>query len=384
MSGIFKINLSSTSFSAPIINNKNKSVVIKSKNLTPLAADTVSFSGKNKAAGDVHADPNEFFVSTRNSKTLTSGELTISKSLSKMIHSEAQDDLLKIKNAIKGSLSSLVSDYGVVCDSKHPIYELEFRVKTPDSIREKASQKFLPTKEAVQKGIGDIIGARIILGDNSKESNEIVLDKLLDAVKDGKLKIIEVENHTPYDRKYQYHGEDKLHELAKASSGRYGVFVREKAIKNESGYTAVHMKVAFPDGYNGEIQIIGKDVATLKELEDIPYKILQGKQVKPQYYKIKEILSPMCISSGLENSDHGARIKLRNEFMEYTDAAYKYEREKPPVSKRKDDILPHFLSVPEFVQGKNERYHLTPSMDFNNLYRLKLSADKKAAQAKKI
>lgn len=386
MSGIFKITFSKTGAAVPVkcakSNDNYMFNYLRGKNLSPLVSDTISFCGKNNNKDDIWQNAGKLFKSTRDSKTLSTNERAISESLSKIMHHEAQFDLSKLKTTLKNSLGSLVGEYGFPCNEKHPIYEMEFRVKTPESLREKASQKSLITKSAVQSGIGDIIGARIILGDNSRKSCEAVINKLSETVKDGQLKIIEVENHAPYDSRHQYFKRSILSKLAKASADRFGIFVKEKNIINESGYTALHLSVAFADGYNGEIQIIGKDVATLKELEDIPYKILQGKQVKPQYYKIKEILSPMCFVD-IEGPENAAKIKLRREFMAYTDAAYRYEREKPPASKRKDNIFPRFLSVSEFAQTQKGRCHLTPSMDFNNLYRLKLLADKKISEAKK-
>lgn len=364
--------------------NLNKSVpnfFVNSTNLKPLASDTISFTSrkkqKEKPSDKLGALPVQSSIRDANDKVMHEKERTITNVLAHRISREASYDTKRLEITLKQSLDSLMPENNKSCDREHPIYNLEFRTKGANSIREKATQKYLFSKEAVINRLGDIIGARIILGDNSKNSADLIIDKLIEIVKEGRLKITEVENHTPYDKKFQYVGQTKLHKLAQASSDRFGIFVNEKSVRNETGYTAVHLSVVFPDGYRGEIQILGRDVAVLKELEDIPYKILQGKSINPQYHKIVSILEPLCpISDNPNDPENIKRAKLKKEFIAYTAAAYKYERNKVNLSKRRD-LIPYFLTLGEFAQSQRRKIHLPLDMDFNNLYRLKTSADYK-------
>ena len=128
---------------------------------------------------------------------------------------------------------------------------------------------------------------------------------------------------------------------------------------------------------------VGRDVAVLKELEDVPYKILQGKSVHPEYGEIKEILSPLCpVDNNPDNPENIKRAKLKKEFIAYTAAAYKYEREKGPATKR-HELVPEFLTIQEFARSQRRKIHLTPDMDFNNLYKIKSSADHRIKESKK-
>jgi len=364
-----------------------RTLSFKGLNLKPLEHDCVSFTSRKKQK-DLPRSRNivpQAVVKTRDAedKTLREHERTITNVLAHTIYREAQRDTTRLKSTIKKSLDFLEVRRGQQCDKDHPIWGFEFRTKGPNSIREKASQKYLHSKEAVINGLGDIIGARIILGDGFRGSGDIIIDRLIETVKDGKLKITEVENHTPADKKYQYASQTKLHKLAVASADKYGILVSEKSTRNETGYTAIHLSVEFPDGYSGEIQILGRDVAVLKELEDVPYKILQGKSVHPEYGEIKEILSPLCpVDNNPDNPENIKRAKLKKEFIAYTAAAYKYEREKGPATKR-HELVPEFLTIQEFARSQRRKIHLTPDMDFNNLYKIKSSADHRIKESKK-
>ncbi len=390
---IFSVPLGGGFFSPKINERKSqngqelqtfKGFGLNGKNLAPLAEDTLTFSGRKKHKEKSVSNPIEPQAVTRtrhaDDKVMHKKERTITNVLSHRIYKEAEADTRMLKNILRNYLGYLVPTGAKRCSKEQPIHSLEFRTKGANSIREKATQKYLYSKEAVIDRLGDIVGARIILGENSSGSADVVIDKLIEAVKDGKIKITEVENHTPFDKRFQYVGQAKLHKLAQASSNKYGIFVNEKSVRNETGYTAVHLAVQFPDGYKGEIQILGRDVALLKELEDIPYKILQGKSVHKEYSEIVDILKPLCpVDDNPDNPENIKRAKLKKEFVAYTAAAYKYQRFKAPTSRR-SALLPNFLTIDEYAKTQRSKIHLTPDMDFNNLYKLKDFADKRIKQ----
>lgn len=346
--------------------------------LNVLEKDCVSFTSRAKEKKQDTSDPVKTTAigsSSADSKTLKDKKRTITNRLAQDVSAMTDVHTRELKYTLGKCLSHLVQNPDLACNYEHPIYRLEFRTKGANSIREKASQKHLTSKEGVIGNLHDLAGARIIMGTRANGSVEKVLDEISKSVKDGKLKIVEVENHVPADTKYQYVSQAKLRKIAQMSSDRYSVVVPERITRNETGYTAVHMLVEFNDGITGEIQILGKDVALFKELEDISYKVLRAKSVAPKYSSIVEILKPLVpVGTDMSTPENIARAKLRKEFIAYTTAAYKHEREKEGVAS-KESTAPKFLTLDEFSRSQRGKIHLTKDMDFNNLYELKTKAD---------
>lgn len=344
--------------------------------LKQLGKDTISFTSRSKNTDNTPVAVARNYCA--DTKKLQCKERTISGALANKVFQKAQQDTKYLKSTLNKALLPLFDKKQSNYDVERPIVDIEYRTKSANSIREKATQKHLYTKESVIENIHDLVGARIILGSNQKGCADKVIDKLIDCVKQSKLRIVEVENHVPNDSKHLYASQKMLHKLARAASDKYGVLVPEYITRRETGYMGIHLLVKFPDGITGEIQILGHDVAVFKELEDIPYKILQGKSVKKQYNTIKGVFEPMLpISDNPDDIENIERIKLKKEFILYTTAAYKHEREKVYNQKSKNSI-PKFLTIDEFSQESKKKLHLTPDLDFNYLYKLKMLADKNA------
>ena len=94
---------------------------------------------------------------------------------------------------------------------------------------------------------------------------------------------------------------------------------------------------------------MGSDVAELKEIEDLCYKIKSGKSVDKKFASVEKTLQP------LKNSDDTI---LRREFNNYTRNAYKYQRDKEPLPAGENVHRP-FLAIPDYLPSK---------LDFNNIY----------------
>lgn len=343
--------------------------------LRPLLFDTISFTSKSGKGVSLDDTENTFRESSQDSKEMQSKARSITSRLAHIIFKEADYNRSQMKRVLLQSLAPLIQLEGLMCDYEHPIYRPEFRTKSPNSIREKASQKHLQTKEGVIDNIHDLVGARIILGSNQKGCAERVIDKLIECVNSGKFKVVEIENHVSSDRKGAYISQTKLHKLAQASSDRYGIIVREGISRRETGYMGIHLLVEFPDGITGEIQILGHDVAVFKELEDVPYKILLGKSVDKEYGEIKRIISSLLpVNDDPLDPENIERLKKKKEFIAYTAAAYRHEREKEFSSTNKG-IIPVFLTLEEFSAAYKRKTHLGSELDFNNLYKLKMIAD---------
>ena len=216
----------------------------------------------------------------------------------------------------------------------------------------------------------DIVGARIVLADSREKAVDKVIDCFTQAVKDNKLTITCIENYRPepeldkHDNpieKYDYASAKALKRLHSACMETYPN-ARKIDESRPSGYMAIHLNVLLPNGFTGEIQIMGRDVEDLKNIEDLCYKVKSNKAIAKKYAPIKEILE------SLKNENN---TTLRNKFTEYTRLAYIEQRRKEPLKPGKKPGAPEFLPIPE-------KFDFIPAeMDFNNLYKLKQKCDRK-------
>lgn len=223
----------------------------------------------------------------------------------------------------------------------------------------------------------DIVGARIIMQEAAPEYTSQVINALKQAVIDKKLKITSIENNVPAESQlpagksvsdYVYASEQQLKALANESGA--------ELITNESksGYLAIHINIDLDmpilrkynsryGSYGGEIQILGKNVEQLKSLEDLCYKLKDGKKVShPAYNPFRDHFFSYY------NDD------LRSAFDDYTYAAYLRQRELLPGSAKRN-----FLTLKE---AKMDGI-IPPNLDFNVLRDTKSRCDSDYSQAMK-
>ncbi len=218
--------------------------------------------------------------------------------------------------------------------------------------------------EGIKYYANDIVGARIVVNDFSEENADKIMSALTKAVSAGGLKIKSIENIIPDERflprrtslsDFLYVSNKQFKPLAKAS----GVTIDNKPSK--TGYMAIHINVdlsddelyrLFPDcnGFSGEIQIIGRDVERLKEIEDLCYKLKTNKQI--DYERFTKTFK--------ENYTD----EYKDAFDEYTYLAYLKQRKVSP--RRRGDVLPSLEDL-----GFKDR--LPKELDFNYLRRCKIA-----------
>ena len=212
--------------------------------------------------------------------------------------------------------------------------------------------------EGIKYYANDIVGARLVINDFGPDNADKIMAALTKAVSDGALKITSIENIIPDERflpkkttlsDFLYVTGKQFKPLAKAT----GLQVEEKASK--TGYMAIHINVDFSDdelyklfpacnGFTGEIQIIGRDVERLKEIEDLCYKLKTNKKI--DYPKFMKAFNDNYTD---ENKDA---------FDEYTYLSYLRQRRVSP--RRKGDLLPS-------LQELNFQDKLPKALDFNEL-----------------
>lgn len=326
-------------------------------NLRPLSADTISFSARTSTKPVDKNQATTISTKTRDAKKLVDKSNMGRRNVASDIRNEASYSYGLLKFNIDSLLEPLVMTH----DRKnHPIDKIEYRLKSESSIMEKSCQRNLRTKKCIKEKLTDIIGARVILGDATEGGGNQVIDRLIKGVKENKIKIIEIENYRP-NSKYQYASQAKLNTLAKISKEKGVWNFRNIQQNTASGYMAIHMLVELKDGFVGELQIIGKDVARLKDIEDLCYKAMDNKNIPKKYSNIDTIFK----ETGLRSSGDNENIELKHAFMEYTKDAYVHEREKEPTNPANSE----FLHIPSDSIIPQE-------LDFNNLFMQKSKADR--------
>ena len=328
---LFNINNSNNSLKAYQSNPNNISVPNSYPNLKPLTKDSVSFTGGEK------------FLEKR------------TKDISWKVMNEASSELepitLKVVNIFKREFKQLMATN---LHPERPVHSIHGRTKTAGSLGEKGLSRKCKTKQGL-KNIGDAIGLRITMGDSSQKDFDKVFNVLGIMVKKGLFKVREIENYR-LTRKDSYVSsrtldkfEDICHEMKQYPS-RSG-----KAIPN--GYTAVHLTLETPEAQLFEVQIMGKNVEDLKELEDFYYKKRCNKDLPPKYASIQNMLDEKM----------GKLDEMQLEILnKYILDSYIHAKNLLKRSPKQRTKMSDFLPIP---------YFLPKELSFENLYKMKQECD---------
>ena len=336
-------------------------------NLRPLAHDTVSFTG----ARDLNRGLLEAFDNQEQCQYVSDNAAVAEKNLKRTL-SKQLIGYVATKNKPSGLIEPII-----------------VRTKSPDSIREKVASKleasiikhdtdsFInPNKvDEIKASITDIVGARIVLRQGDVKKNSKIANGIIKLVNAGELNITGIEVILPKNHKAEpYFSNDDIEALKetvnKKRRAEHEKEIKIKTRKSESGYTAIHIDVDLSNdrmqaknaGYKGEIQIIGRDVAEFKEIEDLCYKIAQHKDIKRGHQAY------MPFANFLETKL--AEPSIREAFEEYTYRAYIIQKDKE--SKDTEYDLTHMPTLEECkMQNK-----LPPELDFNHLAKIKACCDK--------
>ena len=347
--------------------------------LAPLKQDTVSFTGArnlNHSLQDAFDNEEICKEIARNAKT-------------------AKDNLEKsLTRELQGLVVSPINPNGII----EPI---SVRIKDGTSIREKATSKFeeaivkhditnfinLNKAEDIKKTVEDLVGARIIVNQSDTKKNAAIIDSLIALVKSGELKIRKIEIIAPSEKGIEpYFDDDDLERLKDAVNSKRNFLADKVKIDrhpSEFGYSAIHIDLDLSDenmiaknnGYKGELQIIGSDVAYFKDLEDYCYKIKQGKDIKsghPAYNMLIQHLNKYFeyFEKGKSKETNKAIANSYKEaFNEYTYRAYIFQRRKNQESPDYDKT--HLPSLKDC----NMETMLPADLDFNYLQQIRRLCD---------
>ena len=330
-------------------------------------------------------DTVSFTASAELNRTLM--EAFNNKDVCKSVHENSKEAAADFQNTLNSYLGDLISTEE---NPKLPIHHIEYRIKSPESIREKAAEKlgtsilnnvqntFNPNNpKDLKKNIGDLIGARIVLDNFDKKDTVKIIDKLAQACTNGDLKITKIQCYQPEnsDKNLKYFNDKDILKLKKAANTNKPSNDLTKLVKQDkkTGYIGVHLDVDLSnpdkyvsnkDNYHGEIQILGYDVSMLKNVEDLCYKLESNKDLKRDNIAYKPFSKYFLHYLNL-------KPETKNNFEEYTRKAYIIQRQKEPKrikGKQEKVTLPTIKECE--MTGK-----IPEELDFNTLYKMKNVCD---------
>ena len=357
--------------------------------MQPLTADTISFGKKEKQGN--YIDNEALMAAIHNDE------------ICEQVHRDAQD--------AKQYLHDIILKYfgGYICDKDNPngiIEPLQSRVKTAGSIKEKVIKKYARTllpklepnkkvrpymttfnpfsKEGIKENIRDVAGCRVVVKEAFGSTMDTLVDELCTLIREEELIIEEIENHISTDKGVEpYFTEAQLNKIKQVvNEVRLANSLPTIDVKKTdfgTGYMALHLDVDTTNvgrrkdnrGFYTELQILGSDVAMLKDIEDLCYKLKDNKSIKQNHPSFTPF--ERFFQEAYTNEEDYPKIK--EAYQEYTKKAYQAQRNRRPHDGDvKDDITDWAYAYPTIEEcGLKDK--IPPILDFNNLARLKRDCD---------
>lgn len=332
--------------------NYSSSPIQSYPSLKPLAQDTVSFGNKKiiTAAKNTVVD-----VSKKKVSDFWDPESANFDDIIKLCGS-FKEPLKKfvwdLRQALKPYVSTEANPYNAIVAGKKGIYG---RVKSPYSAAIKANDRKLFDIEQI-KTMGDVGAARIVLRTGDQSETAKVFLGLREMLKKG-YKVLEIENYR-ISPKESYVSQKTLNSF-EAFCKKYNQYVPINSRSLENNYTAIHISFELPDGKIIELQIMGKDVEHVKEVEDFFYKYRCNKKFDEKYAPIQEIFDRLMPKLDAFQQETLAR---------YIKDSYANAKQIPPKApKQKTNTVKSFLPFP---------YSLPQELSFENLYREMIKCNK--------
>lgn len=201
--------------------------------------------------------------------------------------------------------------------------------------------KELEKTELVREKIQDSVGMRIVLDDTSEEAVNKVFKDLLKGIDSGEIKLLSFSNYCgkglqPYFSSAQvkqlrqhclkkgYEPEFDSPVNVEKSSPNYKETYHPKKAEKESGYTTTQMNIQHKNGLVSELQIRGKHINELAEVEHIVYDIREGKDLSKGDPKIKSLISD--IERLVKEMDKPENAEMKKNFSDYLTKCYEFAR----------------------------------------------------------
>ena len=372
--------LNFNSQSSPIKSANNNSKVLnfnlKAPKLAPLAQDTISFTGLS-----------EYKAAFNNIE------------LCKKIHENAKPANQYLQEVLEKYFAQDVYDERT--NPNGGIAPIRARVKSPESIEEKVSDKISSTFKSVkeedfykkifsphsEKGIKDkirdISGARIVVTEAFDNVMDKVVDNLCAMIRGEGIIIEEIQNHTSPDSSAgSYFTDEQLKKIQDAANevrvDNGFKKIEAKTNPTQTGYMALHLSVdttyapKYPkyQGFWSELQIIGSDVELLKDIEDFCYKLKKGMSIRSEDVAYKPFQEMFL--SAYNDIEHYPNVQ--EAFRQYTIEAYLAQKKRLPSDNIQDDTKSLAYRYPT-IKDCGFEGQIPPILDFNILARIKRDCD---------
>jgi hypothetical protein len=186
----------------------------------------------------------------------------------------------------------------------------------------------------------ELISARIILDNGTQAEGNRVLSRLIKAADQRSLIVREIRT---YGEKPQslYATSDKINGLLlKMNDLSYAC--AKVSQRKDTGYHAIHVKCQLENGFMGTLEIMGKEMSKLKDIESVLYRLSVGKPVDEKFKDIEKAYGQLTQEE-------------KQRLTTYTKASYIQAREDEISNQPRQGFLPI------------ANYELPDIFDFNNL-----------------
>jgi hypothetical protein len=321
---------------------------------SPLTQDTVSFTAKR----------NEEEVRERSDKTAKCRSEGISQKTAMEIRERVKDHHYAMKKKFVDEFGDLLST-----PEQKGLLTMGSRIKGVNSICEKSANRGWSTKKDVLNHMGDLSGFCFIL--ESPKSEKEFFKHFTKMYKQGAFNVEEIEYHRiepKYKNNEVVESFDSFHlndlqkfktDIAKIKQPTKNFFY---PVDSQSGYSGLHVTISSSHGAKSEVQIMTRGVHNLKNVENLLYKIRNGKDIQPQYAKMGVLLSDLKVK---DKNKMTPQEKARQAAMsKYTLECYKHAIKHPFADKNE------FLHVRDAESISAKEKNLIKDFDMNSIYKL--------------
>ena len=307
----------------------------------------------------------------------------INKKDAEYIHSQILKPQIYIRNFIHNLFDDLIYSEK---NPRNPIMEIHDREKKVPSIIEKTATLKLRSVQEVFDNVTDLNGVKIVMRKKAgQDEMDFVLDRFVPMIKTGQTELKEIEVKLPVavkslpmkeQEKYIYASMGMLKRLIEVQEGVWNTKntskenIRKVVFRiqyTKGNYCALHMLFDFPNNKElrvFEAQFMGAYEGEGKDLDDIVFKLLDGKEVDKKYHKIKKLIED------LKADKTGAIDRFKQYRKDAILGLRERERHENATQKTTSKNAKLFISA--------EKYNLTPEYDLNSMLDLKNEADQNA------
>ena len=377
---IMGVKLVTPNYETPKQNNTTRFGL---KMSSPLNADTVSFTGTPKNANKMWE---------------------ITRADARAIRRAKEAAFKRVRNFMDQNFGDLVATEKY---PKNPLLEIAARLKSDLSIQEKTGSRKWVKAEEIATEMTDLIGAKLVFRDATKPKVDMVLDRFIQLIKNGKIELLEIENKRPivvkdlpeYQRaKYDYASMDMYkkmiaiqNDIWKKGGSKQRVKRRLEDDFTDANYCATHYLFRLPGRkpITFELQVLGNDVNAAKHIDDFVFKKLDGKNPQGCPPEFDKIFEPFTNKKFFEEEPNAKEIveNAKEKLDKYRGEVFLFQRDKEPIpytkKKRPEMFLP--LSFKLFPSDIEIKYGISSlDFDYNNLNRILQRKSKKVEKHPKV